>query len=77
MIFLDEPNKYKWTIKYQILENQSLTTIIEGKYYDFIPNKGDIIVLENNLYIVGIILYDFDENTILISLNKKEKGSDF
>lgn len=77
MIFLDEPNKYNWTIKYQVLENQSLTTIIEGIHYDFIPNKGDVIVLENNLYIVGTILYDFDENIILISLNKIEKGSDF
>lgn len=69
MVKLDEAKKYKWNLKYQIIKDTKLETIIEGKYYDFIPNKGDIIVLENNAYVIGNKIIDFDNSNILLNIS--------
>lgn len=68
MLLLNELNKFKWTIKYSDLQNGVLTELITGEYFDFIPNKGDIIVLENKIYTVTNKIIDFDKSTILISV---------
>ena len=70
MVNFDEPNKFNWTIKYCYLNNDGLTTIAEGKYYDFIPQMQSAIILENINYVVSKIIYDFDNSAIIVCIAK-------
>lgn len=76
MIALNEPNQYNWTISYRIIYESGTDSevLIEGKYYDFIPNRNDAIVIDDEVYMVGAKLYDFDTSTIVVSLIKRQNN---
>lgn len=71
MITLNEANKYNWKIKYVDFgkddENDEKVLAI-GKVFDFIPKRGEIVVINNKVYNVIGPIYDFDNEVILISL---------
>ena len=68
MITLDEQGKYQWTIKYTILEGDQIIPLVEGKLYDFIPEKDDFIKIDGKHYRVCMRVQDFDSETLWISL---------
>ena len=71
-IKLNESLKFKWNIKYTVLNHDDLITLAEGPVFDFIPNEKDIIKIDNKVYTVVLRTIDFDNSIIWISLFEKE-----
>lgn len=76
MLKLDEPLKHNWLIKYSVLQENDLITLAEGKVFDFIPNEGDFIRIDNITYKVIMRTLDFDHSIIWVSLYNKEKTNE-
>lgn len=72
IIKLDESMKYKWNIKYTVLEQDDLVTLAEGPVFDFIPNENDNIRIDEKTYRVIMRTIDFDHSIIWISLYKNK-----
>ncbi|WQJ53433.1 MAG: hypothetical protein [Wendovervirus sonii] len=72
MLELNQPDLFKWNILYEVpnKELKKSDIIIHGRYYDFIPEKGSMIILDNVLYSVTTVIYDFDKTNIVIGLAK-------
>lgn len=69
MLKLDEPLKHNWTIKYSVLTLQEeFLTLAEGNVFDFIPNVGDNVRIDNITYKVVLRTFDFDNSIIWLSL---------
>jgi hypothetical protein len=65
MLELNEPNKLKWTIEY----HTGKESIISGRYFDFIPKKQELVILNDKIYSVTMVAYDFDACVIRIEVN--------
>jgi len=77
MVEFNESNKFKWNILYEVPNNDTKASdiIASGHYYDFIPEKGTIIIIENIIYSVTNKIYDFDKSNIVIALTKLKEGT--
>lgn len=74
-IKLDEIGKFKWVIKYAILEQNEFVTLAEGPVFEFIPNEGDYIRINEKTYKVLMKTFDFDHSIIWISLFDNQKNA--
>lgn len=64
-INLNEPNVYNQKLHY--VSNDGKVDCI-GEYFDFIPREDEYLEIESTLYKVLGIRYDFDIETIIVSL---------
>lgn len=73
MIKLNEALKYRWIIKYTVLNQNDLVTLAEGPVFDFIPNENDNIKIDEKVYKVIMRTIDFDNSIVWISLCANQK----